>query len=82
MPVQGSTIAPESLSIRYYTYYIILRINTVSIMGTRRTSQRMRRGNTYLAAGNRRQMRRLNTSLRNSLAVLRYTVMGLSLLLL
>ena len=81
MPVQGSTIAPESLSIRYYTYYIILRINTVSIMGTRRTSQRMRRGNTYLAAGNRRQMRRLN-SLRNSLAVLRYTVMGLSLLLL
>ena len=31
---QGSTIPPGSLSIEYYTYYIVLRINTVSIMGT------------------------------------------------
>lgn len=30
---QGSAIPPKSLSIRYYTYYIILRINTVGIMG-------------------------------------------------
>ena len=28
---QGSTIPAKTLSIRYYTYYIILRINTVSI---------------------------------------------------
>ena len=31
--MQGSAIPPKSLSIRYYTYYIILRINTVDIMG-------------------------------------------------
>ena len=31
--LQGSAIPPKSLSIRYYTYYIILRINTVDIMG-------------------------------------------------
>ena len=30
---QGSVILAKTLSIRYYTYYIILGINTTGIMG-------------------------------------------------